>query len=490
MKKIKKVVKRICCGLIAVGCMLSSALPVLAGGGGTVRDLGKLAYSFNSYNGYADPKINGLSEIYFSSNNPQFIGQPILISNLSGFAPVFCVVNQNKNGTGDSTNVWVNQYHESYKKGQDTSISTNKKSVSSVKSCAAWFKELTVTNTSGSETIYQYLVKAGFSVTEMDKVLSAFDLCYFGALEPKLALFEPVTETSSVQNFKAENTKTIEDFYRYLKYCYDNNLKPWEYEDSSEDWTLPKFYLKTHNDNGLNKYTEYTLTWDTRDSFVENKESEYGFKVYIGTDNKPLNAKILDSTNLSPCLFTEKSFVFTWQDVKDLFSVLNTSKLENRFDIFIQVTHKDGSTIRALSNEYIHYLIVKRVEIRENNIVDKNGNEKSTYGKWENGQFKYTDGRDTSSEDNSTNSNGSSTAPGSNVSNDDYTDISNAPSSSQIDASATNSLIKTLDTIVSSVSNVPALLAKVYAWLPYQIITLIGTAIGLIVVVGIIKWVL
>lgn len=122
--------------------------------------------------------------------------------------------------------------------------------------------------------------------------------------------------------------------------------------------------------------------------------------------------------------------------------------------------------------------------------MDKNGNIVISYGKWENGQFKYTDGRETSSEDNSTNSNGSSTAPGSNVSNDDYTDISNAPSSSQIDASATSSLIKTLDTIVSSVSNVPALLAKVYAWLPYQIITLIGTAIGLIVVVGIIKWVL
>lgn len=268
-------------------------------------------------------------------------------------------------------------------------------------------------------------------------------------------------------------------------------LKPYLIDPEKFDPNInlipPKFYLKTHNDNGLNKYTEYTLTWITKGSFVEGNESEYGFKVFIGKERKPLEAKELEATKYSPCKFTEDKLVFTWENVKDLFSFLSTSSLENRFDVFIQITDKTG---KAVSDNYIHFLVIKRVEIRESDYVDKNGNIKISYGKWENGQFKYTDGRDTSSEDNSTNSNGSSTAPGSNVSNDNYTDISNAPSSSQIDAFATSSLIKTLDTIVSSVSNVPALLAKVYAWLPYQIITLIGTAIGLIVVVGIIKWVL
>ncbi len=55
------------------------------------------------------------------------------------------------------------------------------------------------------------------------------------------------------------------------------------------------------------------------------------------------------------------------------------------------------------------------MEIRDSNYVDKDGNEKSSYGKWENGQFKYTDGRETSADDKTTNGNGSSTAPGSNV---------------------------------------------------------------------------
>lgn len=273
-----------------------------------------------------------------------------------------------------------------------------------------------------------------------------------------------------------------------------NALKPYLIDpakfdpgDTGDNTEPPKFYLKTYNDYGMNKYSEYTLTWDTKGSFVEGKESDYGFKVYIAKENKPSDAKVLESTELSPCLFSANSLVFTWQDVKDLFSFLSTSKLENRFDVFVQITDKSG---KAVSDNYIHFLVVKRMEIRDSNYVDKDGNEQKSYGKWENGQFEYTDGRETSADDKTTNSNGSSTAPSSNVKNDGYTNAENAPSSSNFDASATKSLIKTLDTIVTTLGDVPALLANVYSWLPVEIITLIGTGIGLIVVVGIAKWLL
>lgn len=470
----KKIGKRFLCSMIALVCMLSASLPVYAGGGGTVRGDEVLVLSYYDYKIGDKGKVEKtfFREFYAVGGGSMY---PLVVVD-SNFSKSGLIV-----GICDSS---AGQYGvKNYTTNLNSQVVTDGTTPSgSSISALAFFKKMSGVYDGKDCTWYQYLINSGISKDDIEKYLSEVNMClgYSIGMRDWNDTNREITVATSKYN--------VMELYYYIVSLYQKE-KPWE-KDPYEDWTLPKFYLKTHNDNGLNKYTEYTLTWDTRASFVENKESEYGFKVYIGTDNKPLNAKVLDSTNLSPCLFTEKSFVFTWQDVKDLFSVLNTSKLENRFDIFIQITHKDGSTIRALSNEYIHYLIVKRVEIRENNIVDENGNEKSTYGKWENGQFKYTDGRDTSSEDNSTNSNGSSTAPGSNVRNDDYTDISNAPSSSQIDASATNSLIKTLDTIVSSVSNVPALLAKVYAWLPYQIITLIGTAIGLIVVVGIIKWVL
>lgn len=470
----KKIGKRFLCSMIALVCMLSASLPVYAGGGGTVRGDEVLALSYYDYS--TDSKGN-VEKKYFRE----------LYAIGGGNMYPLVVVDSNFSTSGVIVGICDSSAGQYGVKNQSTNLKTSTvtegttPSGSSI-SALAYFKKMSGVYEEKDCTWYQYLINSGISKDDIEKYLSDVNMClgYSIGIRDWNDTNREITVATSKFN--------VMELYYYIVSLYQKE-KPWE-KDPNEDWTLPKFYLKTHNDSGMNKYTEYTLTWDTRESFVENKESEYGFKVYIGTDNKPLNAKILDSTNLSPCLFTEKSFVFTWQDVKDLFSVLNTSKLENRFDIFIQITHKDGSTIRAIDNEYVHFLIVKRIEIRDNNLVDKNGNQIKSYGKWENGQFKYTDGRDTSSEDNSTNSNGSSTAPGSNVSNDDYTDISNAPSSSQIDASATNSLIKTLDTIVSSVSNVPALLAKVYAWLPYQIITLIGTAIGLIVVVGIIKWVL
>lgn len=474
MKKMKKIGKRFFCSMIALVCMLSASFPVYAGGGGTVRGDEVLALSYYDYS--TDSKGN-VEKKYFRE----------LYAIGGGNMYPLVVVDSNFSTSGVIVGICDSSAGQYGVKNQSTNLKTSTvtegttPSGSSI-SALAYFKKMSGVYEEKDCTWYQYLINSGISKDDIEKYLSEVNMClgYSIGIRDWNDTNREITVATSKFN--------VMELYYYIVSLYQKE-KPWE-KDPNEDWTLPKFYLKTHNDSGMNKYTEYTLTWDTRESFVENKESEYGFKVYIGTDNKPLNAKILDSTNLSPCLFTEKSFVFTWNDVKDLFSVLNTSKLENRFDIFIQITHKDGSTIRAIDNEYVHFLIVKRIEIRDNNLVDKNGNQIKSYGKWENGQFKYTDGRDTSSEDNSTNSNGSSTAPGSNVSNDDYTDISNAPSSSQIDVSATNSLIKTLDTIVSSVSNVPALLAKVYAWLPYQIITLIGTAIGLIVVVGIIKWVL
>ena len=470
MKKIKKIVKSILCGLMALGCLLSSTLPAYA------ADIGCSVSYVNSFNEDETPK----SYIGYDPSNAFSFYAITFLGNYDGY---HFLVGQLTDNLNDLTSLKVTTHYTEPKK--DDVVLEKQYSARAVTVLDFLKKTYNSQGTTG-DTLYDLSVTkildnpnySNYTKEFIEKALSSY---YFACNYKNYG----INIGDSKFAFSAQKKWSIMDFVFYLLNCYEKGIKPGEDQQDSDN--PPKFYLKTHNDYGMNKYSEYTLTWDTKDSFVDGKESDYGFKVYIGTENKPSDAKVLDSTKISPCLFSASSLVFTWQDVKDLFSFLSTSKLENRFDVFIQITDKSG---KAVSDNYIHFLVVKRMEIRDSNYVDKDGNEKSSYGKWENGQFKYTDGRDTSSEDNSTNSNGSSTAPGSNVSNDDYTDISNVPSSSQIDASATSSLIKTLDTIVSSVSNVPALLAKVYAWLPYQIITLIGTAIGLIVVVGIIKWVL
>lgn len=470
MKNIKKIVKSILCGLMALGCLLSSTLSAYA------ADIGCSVSYVNSFNEDGTPK----SYVGYDPSNAFSFYAITFLGNSDGY---HFLVGQLTDNLNDLTSLKTTTHYTDPKK--DDVVLEKQYSARAV-TVLDFLKNTYNSQGTTGDTLYDLSVTkilenpnySNYTKEFIEKALSSY---YFACNYKNYG----VNIGDSKYEFSAQKKWSIMDFVFYLIVCYEQGKKPGEDQQDSDN--PPKFYLKTYNDYGMNKYSEYTLTWDTKDSFVDGKESDYGFKVYIGTENKPSDAKVLDSTKISPCLFSASSLVFTWQDVKDLFSFLSTSKLENRFDVFIQITDKSG---KAVSDNYIHFLVVKRMEIRDSNYVDKDGNEKSSYGKWENGQFKYTDGRDTSSEDNSTNSNGSSTAPGSNVSNDDYTDISNAPSSSQIDASATSSLIKTLDTIVSSVSNVPALLAKVYAWLPYQIITLIGTAIGLIVVVGIIKWVL
>ena len=455
---------------MALGCLLSSTLSAYA------ADIGCSVSYVNSFNEDATPK----SYVGYDPSNAFSFYAITFLGNYDGY---HFLVGQLTDNLNDLTSLKVTTHFTDPKK--DDVVLEKQYSAKAVTVLDFLKKTYNSQGNSGS-TLYDLSVTkilenpnySNYTKEFIEKALSSY---YFAVNYKNYG----INIGDSKFEFSAQKKWSIMDFVFYLLNCYEKGINPGEDQQDSDN--PPKFYLKTYNDYGMNKYSEYTLTWDTKDSFVDGKESDYGFKVYIGPESKPSDAKVLDSTKISPCLFSASSLVFTWQDVKDLFSFLSTSKLENRFDVFIQITDKSG---KAVSDNYIHFLVVKRMEIRDSNYVDKDGNEKSSYGKWENGQFKYTDGRDTSSEDNSTNSNGSSTAPGSNVSNDDYTDVSNAPSSSQIDASATTSLIKTLDTIVSSVSNVPALLAKVYAWLPYQIITLIGTAIGLIVVVGIIKWVL
>lgn len=470
MKNIMKIVKSCLCGVMALGCLLSSTLSAYA------ADIGCSVSYVNSFNEDGTPK----SYFGYDPSNAFSFYAITFLGNYDGY---HFLVGQLTDNLNDLTFLKTTTHFVDSKK--DDVVLDKQYSAKAITVLDFLKNTYNSQGTTGS-TLYDLSVAkilenpnySNYTKEFIEKALSSY---YFAANYKNYG----INIGDSKFEFSAQKKWSIMDFVFYLLNCYEKGIKPGEDQQDSDN--PPKFYLKTYNDYGMNKFSEYTLTWDTKDSFVDGKESDYGFKVYIGTENKPSDAKVLDSTKISPCLFSASSLVFTWQDVKDLFSFLSTSKLENRFDVFIQITDKSG---KAVSDNYIHFLVVKRMEIRDSNYVDKDGNEKKSYGKWENGQFEYTDGRETSAEDKTTNSNGSSTAPSSNVKNDGYTNVENAPSSSNIDASATKSLINSLSTIASMLGDVPALIAKVYSWLPSEVITLIGTGIGLIVIVGVIKWVL
>lgn len=476
MKNIKKLGKRILCGVIAVMSMLSANLSV-----------------------YAADNTDISTRTYFSGTDYQ--GNRVQISADARFLSVRSMHvstdgSEDKTWTKRSVFLITNNPDVTYIRSiGDVTVNINTAIGSQLNLLSCLLNNLgadtvnSVLSDEEKQSLSDYSVICLFNDSSIGNYYGTD--CYDYELTHQEIPWQSCPIGGSLKDLLVNFIKpNISKFQSGAYWDDDGNLKePSDLPDTGGDTSQepPKFYLKTYNDYGMNKYSEYTLTWDTKGSFVEGKESDYGFKVYIAKENKPSDAKVLDSTKISPCLFSASSLVFTWQDVKDLFSFLSTSKLENRFDVFIQITDKSG---KAVSDNYIHFLVIKRMEIRDSNYIDKDGNEKKSYGKWENGQFEYTDGRETSAEDKKTNSNGSSTAPSSNVKNDGYTNVENAPSSSNIDASATKSLINSLSTIASTLGDVPALIAQVYSWLPSEVITLIGTGIGLIVLVGIIKWIL
>lgn len=468
----KKIGKRILCGVIAVVILLSASIPVLADE--LSNSVVRKAVSYYGY--YKNGEEVVKNKLYTYSYQADYNNFYPFILNYGDSIILSAVTD-----TPDYKNWSISSSEEQIVEPKWKNEGSQKLGNSVL--ALDYFKNNVMTFNNNRISFYDYLVSCGCSSEELDNNLSKTYIA------PAFSLGVDFNDANREACFSCQKLDIL-GLYNYVKKMNVEDFKPWDSsgtDDSGSGSEPPKFYLKTYNAYGMNKFSEYTLTWDTKGSFVEGKESDYGFKVYIAKENKPSDAKVLESTELSPCLFSANSLVFTWQDVKDLFSFLSTSKLENRFDVFVQITDKSG---KAVSDNYIHFLVVKRMEIRDSNYVDKDGNEQKSYGKWENGQFEYTDGRETSADDKTTNSNGSSTAPSSNVKNDGYTNAENAPSSSNFDASATKSLIKTLDTIVTTLGDVPALLANVYSWLPVEIITLIGTGIGLIVVVGIAKWLL
>ena len=500
MKKIKKIGKRIFCGMIAVMCILSATLPVYAMErihDMPVENMKHLLdvktetgsdgyYSYNiSYTGYApDAENPGSFGLFYVKDNSCWnmttVGSFGTVSRSLAISKSVNSILYNTGGSGRT--------NTDYNNGKLTGDTCYASSDGSWIPLKDWFSSnvyqgLVKIDNSEAKSIYNIMVDK-YGQSKVDNLLSSYYVWNFANM-------------ISPDSDPWQNKDTYETF-NYSGKEYDNWVDLLDYLmtdpsfDSENSDNLPKFYLKTYSDKGMLKYTEYTLTWDTKNSFVEGKEDQIGFRVFIGKNSKFKEAKELPATSYGPCMFSSSSFVFKWDDVKSLFSFLFTSNLENRFDVFIMLTDKSGNQLisRDWHYEYFHFVVVKRAEIRTGNIVDDDGNERKSFSEWKDGKLEFTDGRETSADDNSTNGNGSSTAPDSNVKVDGYTEVDNAPSSTSIDASATKSLITTLDTIVSSLGDIPALLVKVYGWLPVEIITLIGCGIGLIVVVGIIKWVL
>lgn len=285
----------------------------------------------------------------------------------------------------------------------------------------------------------------------------------------------------------------------------DDGFEPPEPENPWSQYE-PKFYLKIESATLMGMANvgvhgdklEYTITWDTTQSYVAGREQDFGIQVAISPQNNTDNGgifynwktkKFVKQTDIYPCNMATIAFPFTFGDIERL-GWFGTNFLDNNFYIYVRVVNID--TNEPVTNKWTWFQVTKMFELRGSGTQTESGEgnlgESTSVGSWENGVFQYTDGRDpgdNTNEDGTQNSNGSSVSPqasASGINNYEPT----APEESGFSANITN-LKGSLSDMIRLVGQIPSMLAQLMLFMPSWLITLMSASIGLLLVVGIIK---
>lgn len=472
MKNIKKLGKRMLCSMIALVCMLSASLPVYAGGGGTVRGDEVLVLSYYDYKigdkGNVDKTF--FRELYAVGGGNMY---PLVVVD-SNFSKGGLIV-----GICDTS---VGQYGvKNYTTNLNSQVVTDGTTPSgSSISALAFFKKMSGVYDGKDCTWYQYLINSGISKDDIEKYLSEVNMClgYSIGMRDWNDTNREITVATSKFN--------VMELYYYIVSLYQKE-KPWEKEDIDTAY-LPMLDYKISKKFGLqpaNDFIKYNIhvNWDHTKKLPYSEElSRYNVEVCA-----VLNLE--DLGNSSKCKrvtlenTTSDHLSFGSDDVAEL---LGSSPADNLsftgyiYNICIRTCDKNSSKV-----SYWKTWVVTSTGAGKNPDItpgtkyyDKAGN-----------VVKGSDGNDldrTPSDDNIDNSgyvkdpDGTSNTAKKDPSSDLYEDADG-----KVSATGTLSSIKQ---IILSLGDVPKLLALCLTWLPSSFTTLIGAALSMIVIIGVIRW--
>lgn len=260
---------------------------------------------------------------------------------------------------------------------------------------------------------------------------------------------------------------------------------------------MPYFYLKVNgpagNHNTFMGDVEYTLTWDCRDSFIQDQR-DYYIQVFVWNGNENSfngnwsNRKAIKNTDMSPFNMGMLAFSWTYTDMERLWLINNWT--QHHFRISIRITDGDGNPV---NNKWVNFSVSKMYEITSGfNCDDVEGSPTGTsipFGERREGIFQFTDGRpvgDNTNEDGTQNSNGSSVSPEASEAGINNYDPTNAYGNYSF-GSSLQSLQASLTEMVQTIGNLPEIFAKVASFMPTWLISLIGVSIGMLVLIGVVK---
>jgi len=471
MKKIKKIVKSILCGLMAVGCLLSSTLPAYA------ADIGCSVSYANSFNEDGTPK----SYVGYDPSNAFSFYAITFLGNSDGY---HFLVGQLTDNLNDLTSLKTTTHfvdpkkddvvlEKQYSAKAVTVLDFLKKTYNSQGATGATLYDLSVTK------ILENPNYSNYTKEFIEKALSS----YYFACNYKNYGFNI---GDSKYEFSAQKKWSIMDFVFYLLNCYEKGIRPGE--DQQDTDYLPMLDYKISKKFGLqpaNDFIKYNIhvNWDHTKKLPYSEElSRYNVEV-----RAVLNLE--DLGNSSKCKrvtlenTTSDHLSFGSDDVAEL---LGSSPADNLgftgyiYNICIRTCDKNSSKV-----SYWKTWVVTSTGAGKNPDItpgtkyyDKDGN-----------VVKGNDGNDidrTPSDDNIDNSgyvkdpDGTSNTAKKDPNSDLYEDADG-----KVSATGTLSSIKQ---IILSLGDVPKLLALCLTWLPSSFTTLIGAALSMIVIIGVIRW--
>lgn len=471
MKNMKKIVKSILCGLMASGCLLSSTLSAYA------ADIGCSVSYVNSFNEDATPK----SYVGYDPSNAFSFYAITFLGNYDGY---HFLVGQLTDNLNDLTSLNVTTHFTDPKK--DDVVLEKQYSAKAVTVLDFLKKTYNSQGSSGS-TLYDLSVTkilenpnySNYTKEFIEKALSSY---YFAVNYKNYG----INIGDSKFEFSAQKKWSIMDFVFYLLNCYEKGIKPGENQQDTD--YLPMLDYKISKKFGLqpaNDFIKYNIhvNWDHTKKLPYSEElSRYNVEV-----RAVLNLE--DLGNSSKCKrvtlenTTSDHLSFGSDDVAEL---LGSSPADNLsftgyiYNICIRTCDKNSSKV-----SYWKTWVVTSTGAGKNPDItpgtkyyDKDGN-----------VVKGSDGNDldrTPSDDNIDNSgyvkdpDGTSNTAKKDPSSDLYEDADG-----KVSATGTLSSIKQ---IILSLGDVPKLLALCLTWLPSSFTTLIGAALSMIVIIGVIRW--
>lgn len=483
MKKIKKIVKSILCGLMAVGCLLSSTLPAYA------ADIGCSVSYANSFNEDGTPK----SYVGYDPSNAFSFYAITYRGNSDGY---HFLVGQLTDNLNDLTSLKTTIHYVDPKK--DDVVLENRYSARAITVLDFLKKTYNAQGTTG-DTLYDLSVTkilenpnySNYTKEFIEKALSSYYFaCNFNgfALDINDSKFE----------FSAQKKWSIMDFVFYLLNCYEKGIKPGEDQQDSDHLPMLTYSLKRTTVVGFPSITQImeNLSWDyTEKELYKDNPTKYNIEILISANWKKAPTGIGNIRDVSNMQFNDKAkhYIssavpivensYKWrysQQGKELYKKAGENwGDESGYNLFIRTYEVGGSKV---SYWKVYNLALGGYVQQEDTLIDENGNKVPiSKDDYDIGNTEH-DGKNKDDQ--------SSSAP---YSSDNKASTDNDPNSDSYRDNGNysiDSFLGSIKNVINTISGIPSLLSSLASWLDPRLITLITASIALVVSIGVVKMIL